>query len=91
MLKEYGIKEEFLQLIDESITRGEERILNQIGIESEVCDRLDLQYDENGPVYEIKVFYDRDGVRALRLTLSSGDVTEYGQIGEMNVLKFQLY
>jgi len=42
MLKEYGIKEEFLQLIDESITRGEERILNQIGIESEFCDRLDL-------------------------------------------------
>jgi len=30
-------------------------------------------------------------VRALRLTLSSGNVTEYGQIAEMNVLKFQLY
>lgn len=76
-LEEYGIEEDFFKIIDESIVRGEERIFNQIGSKSEVCDRLNIS-SESSPVSEIKVFYDKLGVRALRLTQENGIVTKYG-------------
>ena len=74
-LDQYGIEKTML-VIDESIKKGEKRILDLIGFTSEVCVPLNLA--ESGPVREMKVFYDREGVRALKLTLESGLVSEYG-------------
>ena len=75
MLSEYGI-EKTMKVVDESIVRGEKRILDLIGFTSKVCEPFNLT--ESGSVREMKVFYDRYGVRALRLTLENGEISEYG-------------
>ena len=56
MLSEYGI-EKTMKVVDESIVRSEKRILDLIGLTSEVCEPFNLT--ESGAVREMKVFYDK--------------------------------